>query len=131
MRKPAIRRSTVPVLYAHRDIYYIAGAQLLCRFAPFLVKPSASHTDEDLSAAVFRMMNVPVVAAAGFKGHIVNTDLLCRKRCEIGHVIGTGRLTEDIMTPEQINRIITDQKKYYAEGHTLPVSCLLYTSRCV
>ena len=26
------------------------------------------------------------------------------------------------MTPEQINRIITDQKKYYAEGHTLPVS---------
>ena len=29
------------------------------------------------------------------------------------------------MTPEQINRIITDQKKYYAEGHTLPVSARL------
>ena len=61
MREPAIRRSTVPVLDAHRDIYHIAGAQLLCRFAPFLIITSTSYTDEDLSAAVFRMMNVPVV----------------------------------------------------------------------
>ena len=83
MREPAIRRSAVPVFYANRNIYHIAGAQLLCRFAPFLIVTSSGHADEDLSAAVFRMMNVPVVAAARFKGHIVNTDLLRRKWCEI------------------------------------------------
>lgn len=83
MREPAIRRSTVPVLDSHRDIYYIAGAQLLCRFAPFLIVTMPGYADENLSAAVFRMMNVPVVTAAGFKGYIVNADLLRRKRCEI------------------------------------------------
>ena len=83
MREPAIRCSAVPVLYTYRNIYYTAGAQLLCRFAPFLIVTSTSHTDEDLSAAAFGVMNVPVVTAAGFKGHIVNADLLRRKRCEI------------------------------------------------
>ena len=83
MRKPAIRRSTVPVLDTHRNIYCIARVQLLCRFAPFLIVTMPGHADENLSAAVFRMMNVPVVTAAGFKGYIVNTDLLRRKRCEI------------------------------------------------
>ena len=83
MREPAIRCCAVPVLYANRDIYHIAGAQFLCRFAPFLIVTSTSHTNEDLSAAAFGVMNVPVVTAAGFKGHIVNTDLLRRKRCEI------------------------------------------------
>ena len=63
MREPAIRCCAMPVLYANRNIYYTAGTQLLCRFAPFLIVTSSGHADEDLSAAVFRMMNVPVVAA--------------------------------------------------------------------
>ena len=83
MREPAVRRSTVPVLDLGRNVYHIAGAQLLCRFAPFLIVTSTGHTNEDLSAAVFGVMNVPVIAASGFKGHIVNADLLRRKRCEI------------------------------------------------
>ena len=52
MREPAVRRSTVPVLDSYRNIYHIAGAQLLCRFAPFLIVTSTGHTNEDLSAAV-------------------------------------------------------------------------------
>ena len=68
---------------ANRNIYHIARAQLLCRFAPFLIVTSTSHTDEDPSAAAFGVMNVPVITAAGFKGHIANTGLLHRKRCEI------------------------------------------------
>lgn len=66
----------MPMLYARGNIYYIARAQLLCRFAPFLVKPSASHADEDLPAATFGVMDVPVVAAAGLKRNVVNADLL-------------------------------------------------------
>ena len=42
------------VLYTHRNIYYTAGAQLLCRFAPFLIVTSSSHTDEDLSTDVYK-----------------------------------------------------------------------------
>ena len=65
----------MPVLDTHRNIYYIARVQLLCRFAPFLIVTSSGHADEDLSAAAFGMMNMPVVTAAGFKGYIVNADL--------------------------------------------------------
>ena len=67
MREPAIRRSTVPVLDSHRDIYYISWAQLLCRFAPFLIVTMPGYADKNLSAAAFGVMNVPVVAAARFK----------------------------------------------------------------
>ena len=51
MREPAIRCCAVPVLYTHRNIYYIVRAQLLCRFAPFLIVTSSGHADEDLSSA--------------------------------------------------------------------------------
>ena len=51
MREPAIRRSAMPVLDAHRNIYHIAGAQLLCRFAPFLIAARTGNADEDLSSA--------------------------------------------------------------------------------
>ena len=104
MRKPAIRCSTVPVLDAHRDIYHIAGAQFLCRFAPFLIKPSTSHADEDLSATAFGVMDVPVVAAAGLERNVVNADLLGGKghevalpdkvlrKCVVGGTDGKGHL---------------------------------------
>ena len=83
MGEPAVGRRTVPVLYACGNIYYIAGAQLLCRFAPFLVKPSASHADENLPAAAFGVMGVPVVAAAWLERNVVNADLLGGKGREV------------------------------------------------
>ncbi len=53
MENQLSRRRTVPVLYARGNIHYIARAQLLCQFAPFLAKPSANHADENLPAAAF------------------------------------------------------------------------------
>ena len=52
MRKPAIGRRTVPMFHTRGDVDHVARAQLLCRFTPFLVKPSASQADEDLPAAI-------------------------------------------------------------------------------
>ena len=75
MGKPAVRRSAVPVLYTGHNVDHIAGVQLLRLFAPFLIVTAPGHADKDLSAAFVRLVDVPVVAAAGFKGHIEDFDL--------------------------------------------------------
>jgi hypothetical protein len=43
--------------------------------APLLIEAASGHADQDLAAAAFGVMDVPVVAAARLKGHIENTDL--------------------------------------------------------
>ena len=73
MGEPAVRRSAVPVLYIGHNVDHIAGVQLLRLFAPFLIVAPACHADEDLPAA---LVDMPVVAAAGFKGYIEDFDLL-------------------------------------------------------
>ena len=75
MGKPAVRRSAVPVLDTGHNVDHIAGVQLLRLFAPFLIVTAPGHADKDLSAAFVRLVDVPVVAAAGFKGHIEDFDL--------------------------------------------------------
>lgn len=64
-------------------VNHATRAQLLCRLAPFLVKPSTSHADEDLSPTAFGVMGVPVVAAAGLKRHVADADLLGGKGREV------------------------------------------------
>ena len=83
MGEPAVGRGSVPVLYARGNIYHVARAQLLCRFAPFLVTPSTGHADEDLSPTALGVMDVPVVAAAGLERHVVDADLLGGKGREV------------------------------------------------
>ena len=75
MGKPAVRRSAVPVLYTGHNVDHIAGVQLLRLFAPFLIVTAPGHADKDLSAAFVRLVDVPVVTAAGFKGYIEYFDL--------------------------------------------------------
>ena len=76
MREPAVGRRAVPVLYAGRDIHHIAGVQFLRRLPPLLIIAAARHADQYLSAAIFRVMNVPVVAAARLEGHVEHLNLL-------------------------------------------------------
>ena len=76
MGEPAVRRSAVPVLDAGSNVDHIAGVQLLRLFAPFLIVTAPGHADKDLSAAFVRLVDVPVVTAAGFKGYIEDFDLL-------------------------------------------------------
>ena len=83
MGKPAVRRSAVPVLYTGHNVDHIAGVQLLRLFAPFLIVTAPGHADKDLSAAFVRLVDVPVVTAAGFKGHIEDFDLLRGDRRKI------------------------------------------------
>ena len=83
MGKPAVRRSAVPVLYTGHNVDHIAGVQLLRLLTPFLIVAAPGHADKDLSAAFVRLVDVPVVTAAGFKGHIEDFDLLRGDRRKI------------------------------------------------
>ena len=83
MREPAVRCGAVPVFDLGRNVYNIAGDEQLRGLARFLIVASSCHADKNLPAAGFRVVDVPVVAAARFKGYIVNANLLRRKRCEI------------------------------------------------
>ena len=58
VRKPALRRCTVPMFHTGGDIDHIAGNQTLRRFAPFLVVPFTGHADENLPATVACLMNM-------------------------------------------------------------------------
>ena len=60
----------MPVLHAGGDVHHIAGHEWLRLFAPFLIPASARYAHQHLSAALGRMVDMPVVAAAGLEGYI-------------------------------------------------------------
>ena len=93
--EPAVRGSTVPVLDLGGDVDAVAGVQFHGGLALLLVVAAAGHADEDLAAAGLCVMDVPVVAAARLKGHVVDAHLLggdggqitlADKILRIGHV---------------------------------------------
>lgn len=73
----------MPVLYAGRNVNAIAGSHLDRFLAPFLIVSASCNADEDLTAALVSVVNVPVVAALRLKGHIENAYLLGRNRSKI------------------------------------------------
>lgn len=83
MGEPAVGRGAVPVLHPRGDVDHVARAQFLCRLSSFLVKPSTGHADEDLPTAAFGVMDMPVVAAARLKRHVVDAHLLGGKGREV------------------------------------------------
>ena len=70
MGKPAVPRRTVPVLDLRWDIDHIAWVKFPGWLAPLLIISPPGGTEKNLAAA---MVNVPVVSAAGRKGHIGNS----------------------------------------------------------
>ena len=65
----------MPVLDTGSDIHYIARMKLLGFLSPFLIVATTGDTDEDLTTSLVCLMDVPVVAAARFKGDIEDADL--------------------------------------------------------
>ena len=57
------------------NVHHIAGVQLLGLLAPLLIVATPGHTDQHLTAALGGVVDVPVVAATGFKGHIEHPHL--------------------------------------------------------
>ena len=75
--EPAVGRGAVPVLYAGRDIDSVAGIQLNGILALLLIIAAAGNAYEDLSAAAFGVVDMPVVASARLEGDVINADLTC------------------------------------------------------
>ena len=72
--KPAVRLGTVPVLHLRRNDNDRSRGEAYCIFPFFLIPAFARGAAEDLPAAGFRVMDVPVVAAARFKGDVCQTN---------------------------------------------------------
>ena len=81
--EPGILGRTVPVLHTSGGVHYITGAQLSRLLAPFLIPAPATDADQHLSAAVLGVMDVPVVPAPRFKGHVEYRHLLFGQRCKV------------------------------------------------
>ncbi len=75
MAKPAIWGCAVPVFHSSRNVNTVTRFHLDGILAPLLIVPAPGHADQNLSAALVGVMDMPVVPAARFKGHIENADL--------------------------------------------------------
>ena len=93
MAEPAVCRGAVPVLDVRGNLHHVAGAQALGGLALFLVPAFAIHADEHLPAALARMVDVPVVAAARLEGHVEDGQV----------VVGVGERVE-IALPDEVLR---------------------------
>ena len=74
MGKPSVRLRAVPVLHIGWDHNDRPWRQANSGFAFFLIPAAARRADQDLPAAGSRVMNMPVVAAARFKGHVCQKE---------------------------------------------------------
>ena len=72
----------MPMLHANRNVYAVTRLHRNRFLAPFLIPSSAPDTDQNLAAAAFGMMDMPVVLTARLKGNIVDSDLRSGNRCQ-------------------------------------------------
>ena len=70
----------MPVLGLGRNGNNRAGLHCHGLLAPLLIPSAASHTDKHLHGL---MVDMPIVAAAGFKGYVDRTAILSIEGCEI------------------------------------------------
>src|SRR5438270_3474200 len=80
MREPAILCRSMPMLRFRRDINYVASMEFTGRLTPFLIPATAGSHEKDLSAL---MVDVPVIPAAGFEGHVCDLNPLCREHLQV------------------------------------------------
>ena len=76
MTELGVRCRTVPVLNTCRNVNAITGLHLHSIFATFLIVSTTCYTYQNLPTAFGSMVDMPVVAAAGLEGYIVDANLL-------------------------------------------------------
>ena len=78
MGKPAVFRSTMPMLYVGWNMDDGAWENLLCRLAFFLIPAASGYTYQHLPAALCGVVYVPVVTATWLEGNIEERYLTIR-----------------------------------------------------
>lgn len=72
----------MPVLYTCQNVDAVAWFHLNRFFSFFLIIPTPGCTDQYLPSAALCMVDMPVVSASRFEGHIKYTYLRSRNRSE-------------------------------------------------
>ena len=78
MGKPAVLLCAVPVLHVRRNGDHRARHKAHGRLALLLIPALAGRADNHLPAALGRVVDVPVVAAARLKGHVGENQTVLR-----------------------------------------------------
>lgn len=114
--KPAVRRGSMPVFYFRRNLNHISRMEFLTG-CPI---PDSNPVLPSLTESVAFVMNVPVIAAARFKGHVSNHYSFCRQHIQITRP--TKYLPNAIfLLPEKHLNFL------YSFLYHLSFSCLLFT----
>ena len=71
----AVGGSPVPVLHIGGNMDDCARKNFHSRLSFFLIPAASGHTDKHLPAAFRRFVNMPVIAATGFKSYIGDIHL--------------------------------------------------------
>ena len=71
------------MLNSGRNVDHITGMQLAGRLAPFLIVAATAGDEQNLATAFVCVVDMPVIAAAGFKGYVANDNLVERKHVKI------------------------------------------------
>ena len=83
VRKPTVGGSSMPMFYVGRYVYDVTRMQFYGGF-PFLLIPSATgYANEHLASAAGGVVDVPIIAATGFEGDVVERNLFGRYGCQI------------------------------------------------
>ena len=80
MTEPAVNLRSVPVLDLGRNLDDVTRPQALGGLAPLLVPTLAINADEHLPAPCGSVVDVPVVAATRFEGHVVDGNGIIWRR---------------------------------------------------
>ena len=83
MLEPAVWRCAMPMLYINWYVNAIARFHFDGVLAQFLIITSASHTNQNLSAAARCMVDMPIIAATRLERDVKNINLLLRQRLQI------------------------------------------------
>ena len=68
MGKPTVFRCAMPVLRFGGNEHHIARVKFPCFLAPLLIPTPAIGAEQDLSAAAFGVVDMPVIPASRLKG---------------------------------------------------------------
>ena len=105
MLEPGVFRGTVLVLHVCRNIHDVTRLQSLSGLTPLLIPAAARGHEQNLTAALRRVVDMPVVAAPGLKRDVSDRNLFSRKHLEvadprkelvIGIPLGTANWKENL-----------------------------------
>ena len=82
VRKPAVFFGAVPVFHTDGDFHAVARFKGAGFFAPLLIPAFAGDAQQNLSAALVGVVDVPVVAAARLECHVGEKRFARRRRAQ-------------------------------------------------